>query len=234
MSKIITVLGNSNSGKTVFSYYLANKLAANDKRVIIVSTNNINPDVSYLLPLEKDKTKLKSLGRVLSLAIIDKQSILDNMLTFKNQNIGLLCYAIQENKNNYPEIIYNNMCVCFELLQSLVDYIIVDTHLFKNDIDTYAFTNSDVKFCITTADLKGLSYRQFINEKEVVNILFSNNSFNSYEDIKHTFKDNVKYDIPYIKVLNSIYNGAFLDDIPCPKKYDKLLEKIIKEEIEIE
>lgn len=234
MSKIITVLGNSNSGKTVFSYYLANKLAANDKRVIIVSTNNINPDVSYLLPIGKDKTNLKSLGRVLSLAIIDKQSILDNMLTFKNQNIGLLCYAMQENKNNYPEIIYNNMCVFFELLQSLVDYIIVDTHLFKNDIDTYAFTNSDVKFCITTADLKGLSYRQFINEKEVVNILFSNNNFNPYEEIKNTFKDNVKYDIPYIKVLNSIYNGAFLDDIPCPKKYDKLLEKIIKGEIEIE
>ncbi len=228
MSKLITVLGND--GKTLLSYYLAQRLASSQKRCMIISTNSSNPNVRYVMPLI-DSKKSASLGRILSLAVIDNQSILDNVMTFNNENIGLISYAMNENKNNYPGITKVNLDTFFSLLPSIVDYIIVDTQTTRNKIDDYALGISDTILCVTTADMKGLAYRQQLPiEKEIVHILYNNSKYNPFEDIKNTYKYHVKYIMPYCKNLQYVYNGALLDDVSdCTKAYKHFIDKLIKE-----
>lgn len=227
MSKIITVLGNE--GKTLLSYYLAQRLATGKKRCVIVSTNSSNPDIRYVMPLIDDKNK--SLGRVLSLGIIDTQSILNNMMSFNNENIGIISYAMNESKKNYPKIIDANLETFFSILKSVVEYIIVDTETSRNEIDEYALKQADVNLCVTSANIKGLAYRhQLPDDNNITHILYSNSSYNPIDKMKETFKYNIKHFMPYCKNLQYVYNGALLDDVnSCPKAYSKFLNKLIKE-----
>lgn len=227
MSKLITITGNS--GKTVFSFLLANELAQKGKKAIVISTDNQIPSFHYLMPIDK-KIENKSLGKILALAVINTKSILDNMITFKrNENLGVLCYSVDESVNTYPQILESNIEALILQLKSLVDYIIVDTQTYRNIIDQYAVKNSDNHICITTADYKGYAYRKRYDDELTTHILYNNNAYNPLEDIKRTFKLQVKYIMPYFKQLSYIYNGSKLEDISVPQKYDKLISNIIKE-----
>jgi Ni2+-binding GTPase involved in maturation of urease and hydrogenase len=61
MSKIITVWGSPNSGKTTLSVKLARELSK-DNDVILLSTDIVAPPVGMLLPYIKEKDR--SLGRL--------------------------------------------------------------------------------------------------------------------------------------------------------------------------
>ncbi len=230
MSKLIAITGNA--GKTTFSYLLAQKLCRNGSRVMLVSTDSYTPTVPYLMKL--DKNQRKSLGRILSLAVIDEKSILANMVSFKNENIGLLSYALGESQHTYPAILDKNIEDLFENLKTLVDYIIVDTNTCQNAIDKYAISHCDSQICITTANYKGLAYRQNMTDDSVCHIIYNDSPFNPFEDIRQTYKHHVKYVMDYCKSLQCIYNGVLLDDVVCPPKYDKLLRQIEKDVILIE
>lgn len=231
MSKTITVLGNA--GKTMLSYFLAQKLAIKGKRAVIVATQNDAPSMQLILP--EDKKVNRSLGRILSFALISSKDILDNMITLpKEENIGFLSYTSYENKNTYPEISRANLATFFELLSHLVDYVIVDTQTSRNDIDTFAMENSDAILCITSADMKGFAYRQHLPETPITHLLFNCSPLNPYEDIAHTFKQHMKYNVPLCKPLMTLYNIQTLVDLTCPVKYSKVIDKVIKEVIDIE
>ena len=234
MSKVITIIGNSNSGKTTMSYFLANKLAYDGKKVMLVVTNNQQPDFQYLLKDEKKGTR--SLGRVLSLALINQKDILDNMCSLDNKDIGLLCYALSETKNTYPKITQSNIATLFDVLKLTVDYIIVDTQSYRNSIDTYALSISDFKICLSTANVKGLAFRNCLEgvETDYINILYSDSPYNPYEDIKGSFAHRVQYELPFCKSLQTIYNGDTLCDVDCGKKYSTIMEKLAREVIEVE
>lgn len=230
MNKVITVLGNT--GKTTLSYFLAEKLSANGKKVMVLSTDNTTPTLQLILP--EDKKGSRSLGRVLSLAVISPKDIFDNMITLKNSNLGFLSYATFESKNTYPEITVSNLEALFELLKNIVDYIIVDTQTAPNQIDSFAIDTSDIKLCITSANLKGLAYRQHASDEDIVHVLYNDNAYNPYEDISHTFKKNVRYNLPLCKQLNALFNTNVLADISCPKKYAEVIDRIVKEVINVE
>lgn len=228
MNKTITILGNS--GKTVLAYYLAQRLSEKDKKVMIVSTNNATPDFSLLFP---DANKMKqSLGRVLSLAIINQESIIDNTVVLVNPNIGYMMYRHNENKNTYPSITSTNIESFFAHLSNLMDFIIIDTQTERNVIDIYAIEMlKGINVCVTTADLKGFAYRQQLPEGlPVTHVLYNNNKLNPYEDMKHTFSLQVKHHMPFCPGLQYLYNGATLKDLSaCPKQYKKFLDKLLKE-----
>lgn len=223
MSKIIHVSGNV--GKTTLSYFLAKKLAADSLRVMIVSTNMAAPDIECLLSAEKKSSK--SLGRVLNLAVIDTKGILDNVRPFKNDNIRILCYQNGESRNSYPQIQQSSIQAMFEILKGLVDYIIVDAQTDKNEIDLFAEEIADVKLCITSADMKGLAYRIGKEEESHTHILMETSKYNPYEDIFNSFKNHVKYQLPYCESLQTIYNGCMLDEVSCPRKYEKVLNALV-------
>lgn len=231
MSKIITILGNS--GKSTLSFFLGNKLIDEGNRVMIVSTDNSIPTLQYMLP--EDKKTTRSLGRLLSLALISNKDILDNMQTIRgNDELGYLSYSSGECKHTYPEITQGNLATFFELLRSLVDYIIIDTQTITNEIDRYALLISDINICVCTANIKGLAYRQYLSDENITHILFNDSVYNPYEDIAHTYKQNVKYHMPLCKNLQSLYNIDTFVGLTCPPKYSKLIDKIVMEVIDVE
>lgn len=231
MSKVITILGNT--GKTTLSFFLANKLAEGGKRVMVVSTDNAVPTLQHMLP--EDKKGTRSLGRLLSLALISSKDILDNMQTIKGKDdIGYLSYAPGESKDTYPKISEGNLTTFFDLLNGLVDYIIIDTQTVKNEIDRYIFLKSEVNLCVTSANIKGLAYRQHLEDEQITHVLFNDSTFNPYQDIAHTFKQNIKYHMPYCKSLQSLFNIDTFIGLVYPIKYSKMIDKIVKEVITIE
>ena len=231
MSKLITILGNT--GKSTLAFFLGNSLIDNGKRVMIISTDNSIPTLQYMLP--EDKKTTRSLGRLLSLALISDKDILDNMQTIRGADeVGYLSYASGENKNTYPEITQGNLGTFFELLRGLVDYIIIDTQTILNEIDRYALLISDINICVCSANIKGLAYRQNLSEENITHVLLNDNVFNPYEDIAHTYKQNVKYHIPFLKNLQSLYNLDTFVGLICPPKYIKIVDKIVTEVIDVE
>lgn len=231
MSKTICVLGNNGAGKTVFSYFLANNLANKGKRCILVSTNCTVPNVRMVMP-KMNRDNAKSLGRLLSLAVIDTESVINNIIAFNNKNVGLISYGFEESRDNYPDITSANMTILFSILHELAEFIIVDTEMPFNAIDQYSLSISDINICISTADMKGMAFRQQLPEAiDVCNILFVNSPYNPAEDIKQTFKLHVKYVMPFCKSLQFAYNGAMLDELAASKKYKQFIDKLVKEVI---
>ncbi|WMJ24317.1 hypothetical protein RBG61_06530 [Paludicola sp. MB14-C6] len=230
MAQLITVTGNT--GKTLFSFLLATKLANKDKRVIIISTDSNAPSFLYAMPVEK-KAEAKSLGKVLSLPIISPHQILENMISFScSENIGCICYNVNESNNSYPDILESNLDTFFNHLNSLVDYIIVDTETRQNIIDQYCIHRCESEICIASADLKGLAYRQRYDNDKTIHVLYHCSPYNPFEDIQRTYSKQVKYILPYCKQFGYIFNGGHFDDIVnIPKAYDKTLNKLIKEVI---
>ncbi len=229
MSKTIVITGNS--CKTVFSYYLANYLATDKKKVLMVSTDNNIPTCRLLMPTNKN-TEDKSLGEILCNVVIDKTCIMDNtVISSANSNLGIISYTPFKMANNYQELTQSGIEDFFRVLYSLADYIVVDTQTTVNDIDKYAISTADVCLCISTADYKGLAYRQEKKLQNSINILYCNNPYNPVEDILHTFDKQVKYIIPFIKELQPIYNGVNITDIKCPKSLVKVIEKLNKDVI---
>lgn len=229
MKKLILITGNK--GKSIFSFYLANRLAVNNKKVIIVSSDYIKP-TSYLFFPEKTDLDNKSIGKLLSLAVISKADIFNHCTIDKNADIGYLNYAPNENDNSYPEITKSELSNLYTQLNSLTDYIIVDTNSSQNKIDSFFADKKDIELCITTADYCGLLYRKQYNSTGI-NILLNDNAFNPLEDIQRTFdKSNpAKYILPESKLLTAIYNGYNIHGVTPTKKYLRVIDKIISEVI---
>lgn len=229
MPKLITITGNS--GKTVLSYYLGNALTAGGKRVFIISTDENCPTNSVLFPQTKEVAG-KSVGEILLNVIINKTLVMENTLILNsNKNLGFLSYCPGKLAVHYPELIGSSVTQLFNTINLLADYIIVDTGSTVNEIDHYAIPNADLNLCITSADLKGLAYRETHSLANVTHLLLCTNSYNPLEDIKHTFTTNLKYVVPFCAPLGAVYNGANIHDITLPKQYEKVLNRLIKETI---
>ncbi|MDF2567826.1 MAG: hypothetical protein K0R90_1282 [Oscillospiraceae bacterium] len=229
MAKIIAVTGNS--GKTVFSFFLAEALAQKDEKAILLSTDSIISSSNVLFPTIKT-VQNKSVGKILSLPVIDRTDITENIfLTPNNKNLGLLSYAPNENINSFPLPTEQNISKLFHVMTELVDYIVVDTQSGFNDIDMYALSHADKEICITTADYKGLCFRKFYNHENALDVLFTNNAYNPVSDISRTFKSPVKYTLTFQKEFLPLFNGINITDVTIPKRYQKEIQKIIHEVI---
>lgn len=232
MSKLILLKGNS--GKTTASYFLSSALAVNDKKGLIIATDHNNPIYQILVDRSKDSEK-KSLGKILSSPIVDIKVALDNMIPFKhNKNLGFISYAIGENEKTYPQIIESDISVLIESLKSVVDYIVVDCSTYENSIDKFLLHHADVIFNLTSADLKGVAYRQKSFAYEAINVLVNSDKNNPLDDVLKTFERQVKYILPYCTEVTNTFNGSRIEEVIPGKKYNAAIQKMIKEVIIIE
>lgn len=231
MSKIITITGNGCSGKTVFAHLLAKKLCGYGEKVVIVSTDDEAPSAQIsFAELNKEANK-KSLGMLLSSAIIDARNVMSHIQFGKQANLGLLAYALGETADTYPEITGQDMTTLFNVLSEIgINTVIVDTKTGRNPIDRYALSICDEEICITTADYRGLAYRRANGDKpNATHIMFEYSGFCPTTDILRTFVRPVKLVMPYIKAFDTLYNGSFLEELEVPKKgaYNKALDFVI-------
>lgn len=227
MAKLITLIGNA--GKTTLSYYMGNMLATNGRKCLIINTD-VDMPIYTLLTSAKKQKDLKSLGVILSSPINSKRTILDNMSTFSNnKNLALICYETGENKYTYPEIQESDVLYFINELKSMIDYIIIDTSRVQNNLDNMFLDMSDFRFCITSADLKGMAYRMAQKKNDVINVLVSLNKNNPIEEIKSTFDNRVKYVLPYQKNLSDIFNGVSIEEVMPGKNYLNTVKLMLKE-----
>lgn len=220
MSTIVTVSGNS--GKSVFSYYFVMALTKRKKKVALISTDGQKPMYRLLFPTKKSAAG-HSLGRLLSLAALTEADIFDNAHIIAD-NVLMFSYAEGESCLTYPEITGINLRNFYEQLSKLVDYIVVDTSTARNDIDTF-FMSQSTDLCITTADTKGLAYRQFY-QPQGTQLLLCSSRYNALTDILGTFQAPLKV-LPYCRVLTAIYNGTDISDVKPSIRYRKTLENVV-------
>ena len=144
--ELVAVTGNS--GKTVFSFYLAQFLSRQNKRVFLISTDSGKPAFKMLFPDRKSDGK-RSLGRLLSLAAISEAKIFDNAYTV-NKNLMMLSYADGENPQTYPDIAEVNLKALMTELGTLADTVVVDTATMQNRIDKFVMTQNPKNVYIAT------------------------------------------------------------------------------------
>ena len=109
MSKIITIWGNPNSGKTLFSVKLAKELSK-DKNGILVFTDIFTPPLDVVLPFENNYDK--SLGKILETPILTQEDILKELIiSKKNNNLAYLGF--------YKEKIIHHMLNIIQIEQMI-------------------------------------------------------------------------------------------------------------------
>jgi molybdopterin-guanine dinucleotide biosynthesis protein len=222
VGQLIAVTGNS--GKTVFSFYLAQILSKQRKRVILVSTDSRQPAFKMLFP-DRKKEEGRSLGRLLSLATISEANIFNNTHTI-NKNLMMLSYADGETALTYPGIAEINLEALLKQLSVLADVVLVDTTTHQNRIDKYVLSQSPKQIRLATADVKGYYYRQNHPAHGAEQVLFVNSPDNALSDVLSTYEGPVTV-LPYCRGLSGIYNGISITDIIPPRKFRRTLYRIV-------
>ena len=227
MANLIAVTGNGGSGKTIFSFFLAKSITARGKNVILLSTDSLQPGCPLLFPSKKIDTH-RSLGRLLSLAVITKGDVFDSA-GYIDGDMMMFSYADGESHLNYPDISAINLQSLFHQLDNIADVVIVDTSTAHNAIDRYALEKNPSQIFLATADSKGDMYRDFYRPDGAVQILYNNSKFNPLSDIANAAHPPIKYILPCFKQLECVYNGIDITDVVIPRRYRKIIDKVLGE-----
>lgn len=221
-SKILAVTGNT--GKTLFSFYLAQLLSAT-KRIALLCTDGFCPVYATLFPqAKKEPGHVKSLGKLLSLPVISHSDIFEHAY-IAGDNLFIFSYDENETSYSYPEITDVNLQTLFGVLEHIADVIIVDTTTYYNSIDRFVLSLPEVQSVqITTADTKGFYYRQFQNGPVTRALYLPVSGYCSLQDVAQSFSKSQKaWELPNSKNLGAAYGGTNITDIVPSGKYRKIL-----------
>ncbi len=224
MKKIIVT---GNSGKTIFSYFLAEHLSK-EKKVVLISTDEQKGTFRCLFP--NGKKSQKSLARLLSDPVITDKDVYENSSLI---NKRFLMIAGGDYIENFPEITTFNCVKLIMALDRIADILIVDSsnHVLDNFI---ANAPDCINVCVTTADIRGHHYRMKGNTG-AINVLWQSSPYGTYQDALTTFKEK-PFEVPYEKKLTAIYNGEAIKDVSISSRYKKVLQAIANtlEEVEVD
>lgn len=159
MGKIITVWGNSGSGKSMFSCILARALTDYKLKAIVINADPAMPMLPVWLPDQIIETTA-SVGHVLSSVEIDTALVASKVTVLKSfPFIGLMGYAAGENPLSYPDVKYDMAMKLITAASQLVDFTIVDcSSNMTNFFTPAAIDVADLVIRVLTPDLKGINY----------------------------------------------------------------------------
>ncbi|MFI3327072.1 MAG: hypothetical protein R3Y35_13015 [Clostridia bacterium] len=216
--KNIIVTGNS--GKTTFSYFLAEKLSKTHK-VILISTDTEKGMIKCLFP-DAQSTENRSLGNLLADPIIIEKDVYDNSYLV-DDNFLFISYT--GDIELHPNITSINCSKLFSRVSQMADYLIVDTS--KHIFDKFMLSSPNkTVISVTTCDLRGYHYR-IKNPISDINVLLQATAYSHSQDVLSTFEKR-PFEITYSKQLQSVYTGESIKNIPISKSYTKTLNKIIE------
>ncbi|WDV44073.1 ParA family protein [Clostridiaceae bacterium M8S5] len=238
MSKIITIWGSPNSGKTTLAVKIASMLSKNNN-VIILSTDIIAPPIGTILPYTKEQNK--SLGKLLEMVTLTQEDIFKNLITLKdNKNIAFLGYRQGENYKTYAEYTIDRANELIVNLSHIADYLIIDSSsIIQLDMLSQASLKlADEVIRLCGSDLKAISYY-----KSIFPIL-SDKSYNLSNHIKILAKiediepksitsnhyGDIFCDLPYTKEIQTQYiEGLLLNKLVEKQslKYNESLDKLM-------
>lgn len=159
MGVIITVWGNSGSGKSMLSCILAKALTKEREKAIIINADPGTPMLPVWLPDQMIETGA-SVGHVLSSVEVDTALVASKVTVLKSYPfIGLMGYAAGENPLSYPEVKYDMTLGLLSNASKLVDYVIVDcSSNMTNYFTPAAIDAAGVIVRVLTPDLRGVNY----------------------------------------------------------------------------
>lgn len=235
MKKMISVWGSRGSGKTAFATYLAKTLYGlfhEEKRVAIVYTCNIIPDLSYLLP-KSGKSNLRSIGAALSKPVAVKEDVLKSIVTFPGRkNFGVMGFIDGENPYTYPYFDEEKIKRFFGVLGDIVDYVIVDCQTDPGNVFTNASLQiSDAIYYVANPDLKSLSWlgsckNYDMKEKKgalKINVINSTASELLLPEPGRAQGDRKTVSVPYSKEVAVMFQRGELMDAGKDRNYNKTL-----------
>jgi len=240
MSKIISIWGSPNSGKTTFTLKLAQAIYNTyQSKIICIFTNNTTPDLPVIFP-NKQRDELFSLGTVLTKTDVTSSELQKNLVTTKDyMNMGFLGYIDGENKFTYADYPYNKAVALLEVAASLSDFVIVDcgSHLKEDSLSMAAIQKADVLLRICSPDYKSICFFSsqlplYDNKKyrlddniQIMNVC-DGDLFIPVQDTQHFF-NGVKYTLPYVRsIRQQTLDGKLLNNMK-EKAYLNVMKNII-------
>ena len=211
MSKLISIWGSPNSGKTTLSVKLAEYLYRIYKASVIVVFADYNvPSLPVVFAGDKN-FDIQSVGNALSKTEITENEVVKNINTIKGKvNLGFVGYKQGENKYTYPEYSVQKATAFLSVLKNLVDIVIVDcTSGLEEALSSSAIKMADTIFRIGLADLKSISFFSSVlplysdpsyKLSEHITVLNQTESEPIKEIIKaESFYGKVKFKLPFSK-----------------------------------
>ncbi len=238
MSKIITIWGSPNSGKTSFAVKLALSIYKHySKSVLVLHTDTVTPTLPILFPNYKSDD-LHSIGITLSKTDVTQTELLKSIVSVKEKaNLGFLGFKDGENKYTYPRFDEIKAILLLTLMRSISDYVIVDcTSDSDNVLSMAAISQSDTVIRLATPDLKSMSFYSSqlplymdpkYHCKELIQGLqiIDNALFLPVDEAKVYFRE-VQFVLPYCReIKRQMLDGKLLDGV-SNKKYNAVLHAI--------
>lgn len=238
MTKIITILGNSGSGKTLFSCILSKVISAHDKKAIIISPDQSVPTLPIILANQTIENK-NSIGYLFKSKKITKELLAETILLVKdNPRIGVLGYCSGETPLSYSEPDYTQIKDLISVSSEFTDYIIIDC--CSNISGLFIPTVIDLSnyiINILTPDLRGIQfYKSQLamfdehNYKLKNQLIFAGlaRPYHAIDEMDYLL-DGIFGILPFSKELDrAATEGNFFNSIKyCNKKYIDSVNKFI-------
>lgn len=230
MSKIISVIGPSSSGKTTVSQILSLGLIKKNGSSIIVSNNDLVTLYNQIFGKSDDDISSPLYPVILN---EEKNNVQKHILSKKSSpNIGYLAFTKDDFSYKYPSPNQDNISAFISSILGLSNYIVFDLNDKFDNFSEYALSISDYLIILSTPDIKSMMYHY--NMKEYYNSLFKGNKeykvLNKTEKREYFPYEKLEYDsiIPYSEKIKETYYNFNMTAYKYPSEV-KRIENIIKE-----
>ena len=157
-TKILTIVGAGNTGKTSIAFKIAKELENRDNQVCIVNYDTLSPLSTIKDNYEEYNV---SIGYLLTKETgLTQTDIYTSMIPYTD-NISFISYIYGDTKDRYSKIISNKVNDFLSLLKGMVDYIIIDagSNIIKNEIKT-SMQIADKILCVCEPNYKNIAYKK--------------------------------------------------------------------------
>lgn len=216
--KIINIIGNRKSGKTIISILLGFNIK--DKKILIIDFNLLKNNIYTILQIKNNK-KIK-INKLEDL-IIKKDKNIDLLLGTEKVQINKIDIKkeISFIKRNYDYIIIdNNMENNVNILKSIFEISTTNILIVEPNISELKETQEILELCVNKLNLK----------KEKIKIIFNKinkNSINKKILSKLFYDFKVLGEIKYNKNYNLFFNSNLkIIDKKTKKEYKKIIKNI--------
>ena len=237
MSKIITVAGSSDSGKTTAALKFAQEIHESKSGSVIFLSPDIQvPVMGFLFPHCKE-SDLYSVGKTLDKTDIFKEDVQKSLVTVKTmKNFGILGYKAGETYYSYPRPTEDKIYALFRACKELADYLVVDVSSDEDDlISAMAVSEAETVVQMITPDLKCMTYYSSHNtvyknlQEKIIKVMNINDRdlYLPIAEVKEHFK-NVQFTLPYSRALKQqAITGTLSERVP-DQKYRSVMTALVK------
>lgn len=227
-NKIISILGSSGIGKSIFTSILGIQLSKQNKKVLILDFDILNPSIKTIFGIEKNNKK------------IDEKN-LKNLIIKINKNLHII-YGIEILFGGKEKITFSKIQEIINSLKENYNIILIDTSsecyfqinrkLIKSSNNTLFLAEGNFISIQKSQNLLNIYNKEWEIEKEKINIIYNRFTENSIdiEIFKRLFLDykvigKIELNKDYNTIINQNLKKGMMGKI-IEKEYNKIIEKL--------